>query len=103
MFHWTERTGYRVIQIQPFERAAVCALFASGILTCAPIALMLTRSYGPDGSGGGFLALGIAVVACACLLRYWWSRTSWIELPTRPGPVRWSTRQGDAGTTPASR
>ncbi len=103
MFHWTERTGYRVIRIQPFERAAVYALFASLLLSAAPLVPMLMIGFAGMPTGPIFVSLGIAIVASMTLLFYWWTHTCRIEIPTRPGPVRWSNRHGLEGVTPPVR
>ncbi len=99
MYRWTERTGCRVIEIQPFERGMVYALFAALVLQLGPILPLMTYGGLEEFVFSVGIPLGLGSLFCAVLVGYWWRETSWIEIPTRPGPIRWGDRSGRSGAT----
>lgn len=99
MYRWTERTGYRVIEIQPFERGMVYALFGALALQIGPIIPLLTFGRFEDLLYSIGVPLVFGAVVCALILYHWWRNTNWIGIPTRPGPLTWGDRSGRTGMT----
>lgn len=99
MYRWTERTGYRVIEIQPFERGMVYALLAALLLQAGPLIPLMTYGGLEKFVYSVGVPLGIGSLLCAILVCHWWRETRWIGIPTRPGPLRWGDRSGRSGAT----